>query len=924
MTGPPRLILLLAACAAAAGLSAGCGAKARPAPRAAAPPATAPVAATRPANPNALLTLDEIEPKVAMPGPASSRPATGSATAAQADRPPLDAIELFAKARDAINTGRRETAVELLEAATERDPNSFELWHALGNAHLSGTWSERSLASLLTAARIDPDDADLQVDLGRQFLAKGDWARAVEHLRLAMLASDYDDDPAVAGVAELFLAQALGQKGYDTATCSRLLERLYALKVTTPQLSVRMSPDLYPFVVRADMLRSRSRSCTSGWGITSRRWRVRAGGGGRAVELRPPGPRRPRSPARSADDAARRAPRSSPASAGAPSRSSCSATCTARSAARRGRRRAAAPPRGATRRAADPLRAGRPARRRRPHPRGGGGARTRRRGRRTTSRSCGGSSWRAADAPDRTPAAPRLFRWSADHPDTSYRLGGRGAHLIRPGAGGRLPNAPGALLDLGAGAVDEDGRVEAARQYWVARVAQAYRRRAESRDALRRAVETGARPFRPAYRAQLDAVQSRADLRHPDKAAAAAEELAARAARLGDAALAAELRGLWLLGREKPVAAARLLAEAAALGGDSPDLHFAHAVALKAAGEAARYEQTLWKIVSDWPDYDEAAGALYTHYREAGVEARADKVLAGWLAADPQSVRARLFQVRDTFGRGRPGAAEKLLLETFEEAPDDPEVLGLLALLYTQTDRLDEFARTLRTRHAAEPFNLAVAARLVELEVGRGRGADAGRVIDATRDAVAADPDALYEVAHLYLSAGQKDASERSLRAALAIEPAHAPAANDLSYALSEAGRELADAERLARVATDAEPDNGAFLDSLGWVLYKRGALDEARRHLERAVEVSARPDPVMLDHLGDVLYRLGDAAAAAARWTEAAAQLAELPADADRDDLTTLRLPLDLKTKQAPPGQPVTVSPLAEGDVVKTNAARP
>jgi Tfp pilus assembly protein PilF len=210
-----------------------------------------------------------------------------------------------------------------------------------------------------------------------------------------------------------------------------------------------------------------------------------------------------------------------------------------------------------------------------------------------------------------------------------------------------------------------------------------------------------------------------------------------------------------------------------------------------------------------------------------------------------------------------------------------------------------------------QPGNLAAVGVLVELYAEKDREPEAGRLIDAARAAVADDADHLYQVAHLYTRADQRSAMEDTLRQALAVDPNHPPASNDLGYGWAERGENLREAEALIRRAVEAEPDNVSFVDSLGWVLYKRGKLAEARPHLERAAGDGVSADPVVLDHLGDLLYRLGDPEAAARNWGRAAAKLIEAPPD--RDDLSRLKLQLNRKAEQLKAGQPVTVSPVVE-----------
>ena len=53
---------------------------------------------------------------------------------------------------------------------------------------------------------------------------------------------------------------------------------------------------------------------------------------------------------------------------------------------------------------------------------------------------------------------------------------------------------------------------------------------------------------------------------------------------------------------------------------------------------------------------------------------------------------------------------------------------------------------------------------------------DASRVLDASRAAVAADPDLLYYVAHLYERVEQKQTTEEILQQVISLDPHHAGA----------------------------------------------------------------------------------------------------------------------------------------------------
>jgi tetratricopeptide (TPR) repeat protein len=881
----------------------------------------------------ARLPLSAILPQAVLPAPASRpSPTTNPAD----DRPPLEALTLYAEACDNLLKHRRLAAITLLEKAAALDPNSYELHAALGRAYLgSGGTDARSIAAMERAAAIDPDHVELQTDLGRQYLAAGDAGKALWHLRLALNTSDYATDEAEAAVAELFAGRALARAGYHAAALEvydRLLGRL-----RNPSFALRGDPEVAYLLARPDLLTlqvaesceqvGRFEEALAAYDAAAKRDPNDFGLRARAVRALLAMGR--------SDDAIARAAEAVSRSDGDPAALDLLAE-TSRSAGREGAvaqalyalRRARPHDRGVLFALADVLRReGKP-----------GEASDLLRPEAEANPPAAGAVRRmyecATDLDASGIAAARfLIGWSARHPDAVHLVAERWDDLIRPTRVPRVDLRTLQRITRGPGRIDDVARWEAAKWYWVAQVARLRHRQDVAREAMRRAVG-GRAVFAPALRAdggeapetEADAgrddtnADARNDAHSGDDAGGEGDDLAARAAAAGDAALAAELRGRSLMARKRFAEARKLLDEAAALGGASPNLHFARALAARGAGDHAAFERLLWKLVGDEPEFEAAFETLYTSYASRDADASAAKVLSAWLASDRSNVTARLLQAREHFRAGRAAAGERALEALLDDAMDRgaaPRVLAFARSYYTQAGRLDAFVSRLRARLDARPADVAAAAQLSEILTARRKLPEAARVLDATRAAVADDPDLLYEVAHLYERVEQKSTTSQVLRDVLRLDPGHASAANDLGYTLADEGRELERAEALTRKAVGADPANPSFLDSLGWVLYKRGKFDEARQALARAVDLShARrggPDPVVLDHLGDVLYRAGDAGSAAARWKQAIERLAAAPAAAAaRDDLKSLRLQLERKAKQSASGQPVSVAPVA------------
>ena len=290
---------------------------------------------------------------------------------------------------------------------------------------------------------------------------------------------------------------------------------------------------------------------------------------------------------------------------------------------------------------------------------------------------------------------------------------------------------------------------------------------------------------------------------------------------------------------------------------------------------------------------------------------QASTALRKWLEADPRNVQARLIQANFSLAVGRPDLARAIVLGLFAEQPDDLQVLAGAKAFFERVDDIDEFIEKLQDQFKRHPDDPMIVQTLVEVYAELNRNSDGQHVLDAARDVVADEPDLLYFLAHLYELINAKGTTEEVLQQVLRLDPAYAPASNDLGYYWADEGRNLDRAEGLIRVAVEAEPDNQSYLDSMGWVSYKRGKFQQAKEFLDKAIAPSSRPDPVILDHLGDVLYQLSQHDGAVATWKRSLKRLDE--EDSDREDLKPLRSQLNRKIEEVHSGKPAEVAPVGE-----------
>ena len=502
------------------------------------------------------------------------------------------------------------------------------------------------------------------------------------------------------------------------------------------------------------------------------------------------------------------------------------------------------------------------------------------------------------------PAARMLVEASARRPNTTSELLPLWNNLTSPGRKDALH-----VDDLRQLRVEP--AAEAARLYFLSRVARAWSRDSVAQSALEQSV--AARPiFAPALRDMLDSIWGE-DAFDEQQKRRHSEPLVTAARDAGNEALALELQGAALLAQKKAVEASRVLAEAARVAASSPaELLLTQAGAELAQNHAQQFEQLAWRLISDRPRFEPTYPALFRHYMERGNAAAARNLLTTWLRNVPDGVEPRLIEATiQARVAGQRDQAERSMLALFAEHPDRPDVLANMRALYAEWNQLPKLIDLLEQQRAAQPYNHPLVAQLVDLYASQKRNEEASRVLDAARTALADDPDRLYFVAHLYQRIDQQQQSEEVLQHALRANPSFAPAGNDLGYTWADAGKNLDRAESMIRRAVEAEPDNPMFLDSLGWVLYKQGRFDEARRHLEQAASNERGADPVILDHLGDALYRLNLSDDAVRRWRDSLARIAAVPEGA-REQHNALRLQLDQKLRQAEQRQPVSVAPIA------------
>ncbi len=879
MTHRPAIVLLLIATLA------GCASH-RPAP---AKPSTQP--ATQPSK--AELHLDQIPGLPEAPAPLQAR----------FPEPPLEAIELFARARGELLAGRRFAAIGLLDKAIQLDPHSYELYYALGEAHSApGGETQKALDAYQEAVGLRPESIEARLALARQFITLKLNDQALGSLRQAMQTPGYRQGGADAIMVDLLLGRVLHQEGYEQAALDQFQRVLD--QIDPPNPLIRGNRELMFLAAQPEIVQVQIAELALKRGDTPRAIRAMQAGLEESPQRFDLHALLLRTIATTDDRVA----------FDAAARDLLNRFHATEQTMKLLRETYATQNRADA--LIDDLK--------RLHDQQGDDQQLmlalvnelQNRDRNDEAENI------LADAARRNPADTEVLRrlvaslehrgavieaakWliesAAAEPGLLRQTSGLWSALLQVSRKDRLR-----LVDVRD--MPLPPAAEGARWFWVSRLAELWNRQFASREALQKSVDQPA-VFPPAYRLLAVATLNRDDIDDGRKAEVVLN-LSDRARQKGDTALAYELRAMLRLHQKKTPEALSDLAAAISQGPASPELQLTYADALLMSGDVTKAEQILWKLVDEHPTFEDAYQKLFGLYVQRKQPTQAVQALQAWLTADPGSIPGRLLQAVVMAQGRQTDAAERLLIQLFNEAGDNEEILGTLGALYLQSGRAEQWIKLLETDRAKHPANPAVVQRLVFAYDQMKRPDDAAKVLDEARAAAVDQPDVLYALAHLYGVIDRKAAIDQTLEQVIALDPLHAPASNDLGYSWADQGIRLDEAEKLIRIAVAAEPDNHAYLDSLAWVLYKRGEFDEARKYLEQALSEAMRPDPVVIDHLADVLYRLGDKDAAKTNWTRARELV--IAQGAGRDDLRELRLNLDRKLSELEKGEKVTVAPVA------------
>jgi tetratricopeptide (TPR) repeat protein len=242
---------------------------------------------------------------------------------------------------------------------------------------------------------------------------------------------------------------------------------------------------------------------------------------------------------------------------------------------------------------------------------------------------------------------------------------------------------------------------------------------------------------------------------------------------------------------------------------------------LLAIPEADRDTTTLYalgRVYNMLEDVEQARKFLLQAYERAPAN---PEILGSLMVLDASSGRAEESDAR--------------ILAAAEANPDNAQLQRLLGTVYVRQGRVEEAEASLRRAIELDPTDVDSYNHLAVFYRQTGRIQETIRVYELAVQAVPDDARLHHFLGVLYDTVGEPEKAIQQYEAAIRDGPNLAEAKNNLAYLLAESGGNLDRALELAQAAKALMPNDANTADTLGWVLYKRGIPSAAINYFNEA-----------------------------------------------------------------------------------------
>jgi tetratricopeptide (TPR) repeat protein len=278
------------------------------------------------------------------------------------------------------------------------------------------------------------------------------------------------------------------------------------------------------------------------------------------------------------------------------------------------------------------------------------------------------------------------------------------------------------------------------------------------------------------------------------------------------------------------------------------------------------------------------------------VQGKSDYLTAVIQRTDPKFMRSFMPQM------------DVIMEKTLQVHPSDSTMMGLAAIWYYSTERMDDAQRWFATNSETYPESISARASLVEFLMyaqkwedlsAEGRKAfedfpqesaflemasvgdfnlerydDVMDICDRVLQVAPRDSSKTLRAwstkADIYMKLGDSSKAYKAYDKALKINPDYVYALNNYAYYLSLEGKNLKKAYQMSKRTVEAEPDNATYLDTFGWILFLQGKALEAKPFFKKAMLYGGKESAVIMDHYAEVLYALKEYDLAFVYWNMA------------------------------------------------------
>lgn len=278
------------------------------------------------------------------------------------------------------------------------------------------------------------------------------------------------------------------------------------------------------------------------------------------------------------------------------------------------------------------------------------------------------------------------------------------------------------------------------------------------------------------------------------------------------------------------------------------------------------------------------------------VQGKSDYLTAVIQRTDPKFMRSFMPQM------------DVIMEKTLQVHPSDSTMMGLAAIWYYSTERMDDAQRWFALNSETYPESISARASLVEFLMyaqkwedlsveGRKAFEDfpqesaflemasVGDFNLERYDDVMDICDRVLQVAprdssktlrawstkgDIYMKLGESSKAYKAYDKALKINPDYVYVLNNYAYYLSIEGKNLKKAYQMSKRTVEAEPDNATYLDTFGWILFLQGKALEAKPFFKKAMLYGGKESAVIMDHYAEVLYALKEYDLAFVYWNMA------------------------------------------------------